>query len=178
MKSNFITIFLVLYMILSVNGQDLQNEKFILRNSFELGVGIIGLLSLDELRIEQYFDRRAWVPLNLQYQRKIKQHLIIGYYVGYEYEEQSGTFSDFQGPNHSIVTGPTLDVSLFKFSRKTWFNPYIGFSYFFYRTSTILEGFFPGFRVGFNITILNNLSLEFNAGVGAALLESNFKLNF
>lgn len=154
----------------NLNAQDFNVEK---ENFFQakLTTGYPGLLQVDELLDVYQFDRKAVVPLGVSLDYQVLKRFSVGAYFGYEYEAQSGTTINFEGPTHSFVYGFTTDFHLLKRDRFIRFDPYLGMSLFYYSISTSRK-VQPAYRVGANIFIKRNLGLNVNVGVGVALAEA------
>jgi hypothetical protein len=180
MKRIFQPVFIVFILSALVSVQQLAAQEVSNsaenRNQLTAGVGFIGLLYIDEFWQDPLFERKAFVPIFMQYDRQLWERLSIGAYFGLEHEMQSGTAKDFDGPTTSIVTGLLADFHVVRFSKRKFFDPYIGLSFFYYDTSGDTYGLYktvvPGLRIGFNMKVYRNLKIRLNVGGGAAIIET------
>ncbi|MBK6266106.1 hypothetical protein JKA74_13765 [Marivirga sp. S37H4] len=176
MKRITTTLLLLLTMLiaqLELSGQSIvPDAKY--KVLFKLSSGYPGLLSLDELRQPNRFERQAIVPLSAQIDHHIFPRISATFYFGYEYEKVSGTLTDFPCPTKSMVTGLGLEFHLIRNHNLRWFDPYGGITFYYYDTPLLAKEIFPAFRAGANFFIYKNFGTNINVGVGAALIEAGF----
>lgn len=182
MRRSFYFILIVSAFITLIRFQPLQaqamTESIENRNQLTAGVGFLGLLYLDEFRQETLFTRKALPPIFVQYDRQLWQRFSVGVYFGMEYEMQSGTIKDFDGPTTSIVSGLLADYHFIRLIKRKYFDPYIGLSFYYYDSSGLDNTVLPGLRLGCNIKVYKNFRIRLNTGAGASLIESGIVFNY
>ena len=157
-----------------------EQQELVVKPSYQVSVsiGYLGLLALDEWNNGERLERKALAPISFSIRRSGHEYFSIGYYLGFEYEFESGGISEATSPNFSIVTGPTADLHFFRPHKRNLIDPFIGLSFYYVSIPGVEKGFVIGPRAGTEVNFNSKWSLMMNFGFSAAIFETGLTYSF